>query len=152
MYSIFTLLPSRRRSSRQPARPVRDLDRNHLRNGRDVARLAQHLRARLPVGQNQPQDAELLGIRQHQGAYIDSGTGQHPAGLDHLARDVLQEQRQLVNFHGSALPAVDHALRFSLAALQRVRLDQPDGHAQPHRVLDRVDQALLDSPARPPCR
>src|ERR1700690_1062156 len=85
---------------------VGDFDGHDLGGVDYVAGVLQEFRGALPVGDDHAEDAELLSVRDGQGADVDSLTGQQPAGFHDLARLVLKEQGQLLDFHASFLRSI----------------------------------------------
>ncbi len=101
IFDIHAARLERFQQAGQAAGTVLHFHGHHLGHVDHVAGLPQQFPAFLPIGNNQPQDSELLRVRQGQGADVDPRAGQQAAGFHGLARTVFQEKGELMDCHGS---------------------------------------------------
>src|ERR1039458_2231751 len=101
IFDIHAARLQRFQQAYQAAGTVVHLHCHHLGLVDHVPGLTQQFPAPLPIGNNQPQDSELLRIRQRQRADVDPRAGQQAAGFHGLARTVFEEKRELMDLHGS---------------------------------------------------
>src|ERR1017187_8755528 len=78
---------------------VRHLDRHHFGHVHQISGLFEDGAAPFPIGHDEAEKAELLGIGQGERVKANAGVRQHPARLDHLAGPIFEEQRQLMDLH-----------------------------------------------------
>src|ERR1035437_4639103 len=86
----------------QAARPVVDLDRHDLGHAHDHAGGLEDLLGRLGVANDEAQDAEVGCVRQGHRQKVDAGRGQCLARFAKLTGPILQEERELLDFHLSS--------------------------------------------------
>ena len=66
---------------------------------------------------DEPQDAEISGVGQGEGPDVDPGFAQNPGDFRQAARLVLQEYRDLFDFHGVSLTLILVALGEEVAGV-----------------------------------
>src|ERR1017187_6219961 len=100
VFQVDARLLQRHQDVRQPAGFVGYLDGDHVRDLHHEAVLLQHLFGLLPVADHEAQDTETLGIGDGKRQDVKLRLGQHLDGPAERAGLVLQEQRELFDFHG----------------------------------------------------
>ena len=88
---------------REAAGLVLHFDGDYVGRPGDQAGILQDLPGLLRIADDEAQDPELSRVREGHRHQVDPGRRQDLAGLAELTRPVLQEERKLLEFHGSSL-------------------------------------------------